>query len=106
MAQQLVGKIVSQEAAKGFAKCLGLFGNDLERLAEMSLSRIIEIWVKKDPNQCTPEVLVEALVCTKGLGMYASKLACELHTTMLRCTSVVVSISYVGLHVYVAGVCS
>ncbi len=82
MTEHLVGKIVPEEAAKDFAKCLGLFGGDLDHLTEMSLSGITEVWLNKDPNQCTPELLVEALICTRGLGMYASKLACKSCNTM------------------------
>lgn len=60
------------EQAKDFAKSLNLSGNDLPEFTEIRLSELCQLWVKKKSHECTPEALVEALVCTEGLGKYAS----------------------------------
>ena len=63
---------VAAEQAKNFAKSLNLSGNDLPEFTEIQLSELCQLWIEKKSHECTPEALVEALVCTEGLGKYAS----------------------------------
>ena len=73
--QQMIAKLtmyVPAEQAKDFAKSLNLSGNDLPDCTEIQLSELCQVWIEKKSHECTPEALVEALVCTMGLGKYAS----------------------------------
>ena len=73
--QQMVAKLtacVPAEQAKHFAKSLDLNGNDLPDSPHIQLSELCDVWIAKKHRECTPEGLVEALVCTEGLGKYAS----------------------------------
>ena len=79
MVLELVGKRVSEESAKDLAKSLELTGDELGDPPETDLGTIFQKWVSKNPNSSTPESLVEALVCTEGLGKFVSGLACELN---------------------------
>ena len=63
---------VPAEQAKHFAKSLDLNGNDLPDSPHIQLSDLCKVWIAKKHHECTPEALVEALVCTEGLGKYAS----------------------------------
>ena len=75
MISKLTGKSVSEESAKDLAKFLELSGDELGDPPETALSTIFQMWHSKDPNASTPDSIVEALVCTKGLGKFASGLA-------------------------------
>ena len=75
MISKLDGKRVSEESAKDLAKFLELTGDELGDPPEADLSAIFQKWHSKDPNTSTPDNIVEALVCTKGLGKFASGLA-------------------------------
>ena len=79
MVSKLVGKRVSEESAKDLAKSLDLTGDELGDPPELDLGKIFQTWVSKDPNASAPEGLVEALVCTKGLGKFASGLASKFY---------------------------
>lgn len=71
----MLGKLtacIPAEQAKNFAKSLDLNGNDLPDSSHIQLSDLCKVWIAKKHRECTPEALVEALVCTEGLGKYAS----------------------------------
>ena len=73
--QQMVAKLtacVPAEQAKNFAKSLDLNGNDIPDFPYIQLSELCQVWITKKHHECTPEALVEALICTEGLGKYAS----------------------------------
>lgn len=77
MVSKLNGIAVPEALAKEFAKSLMLAGNDLGDPVPTDLGAIAQVWRFKNPNQYTPEFLIEALVCTKGLGRFASNIACK-----------------------------
>ena len=81
MVQELEGKCVAEALAKDFAKSLGVAGNELGDVPVTELHTIAQIWIHSNPNHCTPVGLVEALVCTKGLGKFASGIGCKYSTT-------------------------
>ena len=81
MVERLEGKCVAEDLAKDFAKSLGVAGNELGDVPVTELRIIAQIWIHSNPNQCTPVGFVEALVCTKGLGKFASGIGCKYPTT-------------------------
>ena len=93
MVSKLVGKRVSEESAKDLAKSLDLTGDELGDPPEADLGAIFQKWVSKDPNASTPERLVEALVCTKGLGKFVSGLASKLYIIIII---IIISLSWMS----------
>ena len=72
MVTSLKAKCVPVDLAKMFANNIGLTDDDLGDDISTNLGELVELWIRKDYETCTPQRLVEALICTKGLGRYAS----------------------------------
>ncbi len=86
----LRGKQVSEEMAKEFMAALGLDGSSPVS-NETELGSICGEWMKRS-SACSPEVLVEALILTPGLGKFASGIVCKL--VSYPCTDVAKSCSH------------
>ena len=51
------------------------FGESCTELND--ISAICLKWIEEKKEKCTPHMMVKALLLTKGLGRYASRLACK-----------------------------
>jgi len=99
--QQMLAKLemyVPAEQAKDLAKSLNLSGNDLPDFSEIQLSKLCQMWIEKTGHECTPEALVEALVCTKGLGKYASGIGGNSWILIVRLHSQYINCKIMSLH--------
>ena len=90
---------IPAEQAKNFAKSLDLNGNDIPDFPYIQLSELCQVWITKKHHECTPEALVEALICTEGLGKYASGIGGNF-SIIARLTS----LSVLGICIYVHNV--
>ena len=78
--QEIVSQLPCEELSKEQISCLA---RNLELQEEglsknqMNLRSICHRWMSKYPNQCCLENLVQALICTEGLGRYVSGITCK-----------------------------
>lgn len=65
---------VERSVALELGRQLGLQELDLDLT---DVAAILSKWIEEKNEYCTPARMIRALVLTRGLGQYVSKLACK-----------------------------